>query len=177
MHRLFVAIQPPRPIREQLLALMGGVSGARWQSDDQLHITLRFIGEVESRVADDVASALSAVRQAAFEIALSAVGTFDRRGQTEVIWAGLQPHEPLIALHQKIDQACVRAGLEPEHRAYHPHITLARLKRGATGPIGGFLESAGISSAPFRVDGFGLYESTLTSEGAVYTMVERYPLD
>lgn len=177
MHRLFVAIRPPRPIRERLLDLMGGISGARWQSDDQLHITLRFIGEVEAHVADDVAAALGAVHHPSFEIALDGVGTFGRRGQAEIVWAGLSPHAPLKTLHNKVDQACVRAGLEPDRRAYHPHITLARLSRGGAGPIGGFLESAGgLSSPPFRVDTFALFESTLTPEGAVYSPVERFPL-
>ncbi|HEY0625490.1 MAG TPA: RNA 2',3'-cyclic phosphodiesterase [Allosphingosinicella sp.] len=177
MHRLFVAIRPPHAIRRQLLDLMGGISGARWQTDEQLHITLRFIGEVDGNLAEDVAAALASLHQASFDTALSGVGAFSRRGQAEVVWAGLAPHEPLKALHKKIDQACVRVGLEPERRAYHPHITLARLKRGAVGPVDAFLESAGgMSSSPFRVDSFGLFESTLTPAGAVYSMVRRYPL-
>lgn len=176
MHRLFVAIRPPQTIREQLLGLMGGISGARWQSDEQIHLTLRFIGEVDRHVAEDAAVALTAVRQQSFEVALNGIGTFSHRGQPEVIWAGVAPHEPLKALHKKIDQACVRAGLEPERRAYSPHITLARLKR-ESGPVGGLLEAAGsVASAPFCVDSFALYESQLTPDGAVHTMVERYPL-
>ena len=176
MHRLFVAIRPPRTIREQLLGLMGGVSGARWQGDEQIHLTLRFIGEVERNIAEDIAGALTAVRQPTFDIELNGIGTFSRGGQPEVIWAGVAPHEPLKALHKKIDQACVRAGLEPERRAYSPHITLARLKRGA-GPVGGLLEAAGsVTSPPFCVDSFALYESRLAPDGAIHTVVERYPL-
>ena len=176
MHRLFVAIRPPQPIRQQLLDLMGGVSGARWQDDAQIHITLRFIGEVDRHQGEDVAAALGGVRHPPFELALNGLGTFERRGRAEVIWAGVAPHDPLKALHKKIDQACVRAGLEPERRAYSPHITLARLKRDA-GPVGGLLErSGGVTSAPFGVDSFGLFESVLTPGGAIHTMIERYPL-
>lgn len=178
MHRLFVAIRPPRPIREQLLGIMGGISGARWQTDDQLHITLRFIGEVNGRVADDLLSALGAVRHAAFEIALNGIGTFDRRGQPEIIWAGLTPQEELKALHKKVDHACVRAGLEPDRRAYHPHITLARLGRSGAGRVDGFVESAGgLRSEPFAATSFALFESALAPAGAVYSLVERFPLD
>ncbi|HWH16861.1 MAG TPA: RNA 2',3'-cyclic phosphodiesterase [Allosphingosinicella sp.] len=176
MHRLFVAIRPPRVVREQLLSLMGGVGGARWQTDDQLHLTLRFIGEVGRHQAEDVAAALGSIHHPSFEVGLSGIGAFERRGHPEVLWAGVSPHEPLKALHNKVDQACVRAGVEPERRAYHPHITLARLKRGS-GPVNGLLDQARLASgAPFAVDGFGLFESTLTPEGAVYSMVQRYSL-
>lgn len=160
----------------QLLALMGGVSGVRWQTDDQLHITLRFIGEVDRHTGSDIAAALSSIRHPPFVASLSGIGTFGRRGQPGVLWAGVAPHDPLKALHKKVDQACMRAGLAPEGRAYHPHITLARLKR-TSGSVEGLAEtSAGLTSAPFVVDRFGLFESTLTPEGAVYTAAATYPL-
>lgn len=177
MHRLFVAIRPPRHIREQLLATMGGVRGARWQTDDQLHLTLRFIGEVESHVGDDIHAALGAIHHPRFDIALDGISGFERRGQAETLWAGITPQEPLKTLHNKIDQAIARAGVAPDQRAYLPHITLARLKRGS-GSISALLErSGGLTSAPFAVDSFCLYESHLTPEGAVYSIVERYDLD
>ena len=174
--RLFVAIRPPRLVRERLIAAMGGISGARWQSDDQLHLTLRFIGEIDRRRAEDVHAALGAVHQAPFEMRLSGAGFFESRGKPDVVWAGLAPPEPPTALHRKIDQALVRAGLAPERRAFVPHITLARLNRSA-GPIGGFLEQAGDLSGPaFTVDRFALFESDLTAERAVYSMLADYPL-
>jgi 2'-5' RNA ligase len=176
MHRLFVAIPLPAPVRARLLGLMGGVGGARWQSEDQLHLTLRFIGEVDRHRAADVDAALAAILHPRFEIALAGVGSFERRGEPTVLWAGLAPQEPVKILHKKVDQAMVRAGLEPERRAFVPHVTLARLPRGA-GPIGGFLDTAaGASSQPFAVDEFRLYESRLTPDGAVYSVAERYPL-
>lgn len=177
MHRLFVAIRPPVLVRQLLLGAMGGISDARWQSDDQLHLTLRFIGEVDRHRAGDVHAALGAIHHPRFEIAINGLGTFDRRGQPETVWAGLAPHEPLKALHKKVDQAIARVGVEPEQRAYLPHITLARLKR-SSGPVRGLIEEAGgLRSEPFQVDGFGLYESKLTPEGAVYAIVESYELD
>lgn len=174
--RLFVAIRPPRVMCERLIAAMGGIGGARWQSDDQLHLTLRFIGEVDRRQAEDIDAALGAIRHPSFEIALSGVGVFDQRGRPDTVWAGVAPQEPLAALHRKVDQALVRAGLGPERRAYVPHITLARLNRTA-GPIGGFLEQAGdLASPPFRVERFALFESDLTAERAVYSILADYPL-
>lgn len=176
MHRLFVGLRPPAAIRAQLLALMGGVPGARWQDDDQLHITLRFIGEVERPMAEDVAIALAAVRFPPIEVAIAGVGEFGSRGRVNALWAGLRPHERLAGLHRKVDQALVRCGLEPERRAYLPHITLARMS-GHAGPADRFLEAhAGLSSAPFTIDSFLLFESHLGHERASYEAVQRYPL-
>ncbi len=175
MHRLFVAIRPPREIREHLLDVMGGVQNARWQDDDQLHLTLRFIGEVDRHQAQDIAAAIASLRHNPFRIALSGVGSFGRLGKG-ALWAGVTPHDELKALHKKLDQSLMRVGIAPEKRAYHPHITLARLSRSA-GPADGFVQRwSGLSSLPFDVDGICLYESRLGSEGASYNVVERYRL-
>ena len=177
MHRLFVAIRPPDRIRDLLIGAMGGISGARWQSDDQIHLSLRFIGEVDRHQAKDILAALGTIHHPRFEIAINGVGAFDRRGRPETVWAGVAPHEPLKTLHKKVDQAMTRVGVEPEQRAYLPHITLARLKR-SSGSVRGLLEtSGGLRSDPFPVDQFALFESKLTPEGAVYSVVESYPLD
>jgi 2'-5' RNA ligase len=175
MHRLFVAVRPPEPILAQLLDLMEGVANARWQDDEQLHLTMRFIGEVDRHAAEDIAVALGNVRHDAFDIRLAGVGCFEKRGKG-TLWAGLTPREPLKSLHKKIDQTCSHAGLQPETRAFHPHITLASIGR-ETGPLELFLQRwAGLSSPDFAVDAINLYESTLGSTGASYTIVARYPL-
>ena len=177
MHRLFVGIDPPPEIKDRLLDVMGGVAGARWQSEAQLHLTLRFIGEVDRHQANDLAAALVSLHHPRFELALAGAGAFDRRGRVNALWAGVTPHEPVHTLHKKIDQAVARAGLPPDPRAYLPHITLARFGR-AVGALDGFVDRyGGLSSPPFAVDDFCLYESQLTRDGSVYTIVERYPLD
>src|SRR3546814_19562078 len=93
MHRLFVAIRPPSAIRKALLSIMGGVEGARWQSDDQLHLTLRLLGEVDRQRADEQAAALATVGGAPFTITLNAAGVFDHTGSIDPRWAGVKPHE------------------------------------------------------------------------------------
>lgn len=176
MRRLFVAIRPPELIRSILLGAMGGISGARWQSEAQLHLTLRFIGEVDRHLAGDIHAALGGVHHGRFEIALSGIGAFDRHGRPEAVWAGVTPHEPLKTLHKKVDQALLRVGIQPEQRAYLPHITLARLNR-ESGPVRDMIEDrGGLSSPLFAVADFALFESDLTPDGAVYTELERYPL-
>ena len=176
MHRLFVAIRPPALIRDQLLDLMEGVPGARWQDEEQLHLTLRFIGEVERPLAEDIAVALALVRHPPFEIGLSGIGQFESRGRLKAVWAGVRPHDQLAQLHRKIDHTLVRAGLAPERRAYLPHITLARFGRDATGVERLLALQTNLSSPPFAVEHFGLFRSTLSETGAHYELIERYRL-
>ncbi|MFD1787992.1 RNA 2',3'-cyclic phosphodiesterase [Sphingomonas floccifaciens] len=178
MHRLFVALRPPSDIRALLLDAMGGIANARWQDDEQLHLTLRYIGEVERPMAEDIATALDGVRAAPVTFRIAGVGRFDGGGRPgSAVWAGISPREPLAALHAKIDTALTRAGLEPERRAYLPHITLARLLRNAGSPDRFLADQAMLSSAPVTLDHFLLYESRLRSTGATYEAVARYRLD
>ncbi len=174
MHRLFVAILPPPAVRDRLLATMGGVAGARWQSDAQLHLTLRFIGEVDRHRAHDIAAALGTVRAPAFELRLGPPGSFDKRGRIAALWIGVTPHDEVAGLAKRVDQALLRVGVAAETRAFLPHITLARFGRDA-GSIRGFLDQPPLVAPPFRVDAFVLYESLLTHDGAEYRMIERYP--
>ena len=176
MHRLFVAIRPPESVLDLLIDTMEGLPSLRWQDEDQLHLTLRFIGEVDRPLGEDLAAALTALHVEGFTIRISGVGRFDhqRRG---ALWAGVEPRDKLAALAAKVERACVGVGLPPERRAFHPHITLARLKP-TSGTVRNLLELAGgLSSPPFRIDDFALFESKLTPDGAVYTVVESYPLD
>ncbi len=176
-HRLFVALRPPRPVREQLLAAMHGVSAARWQDDEQLHLTLRFIGEVDRHRAEDIAAALGGLHACAIDARIAGVGLFERRGRTHTLWAGVEPPAPLAALHHKVEQRLARVGIDAESRAFLPHITLARLNRSA-GPVAPFIARNGaFASLPFVFDQLILYESTLGHGGARYHPVARYPLD
>jgi 2'-5' RNA ligase len=175
MHRLFAAIRPPEHVREKLIDLMEGVPNLRWQDDEQLHLTLRFVGEVERPVAEDLAAALDRIRFDRFALALNGVGKFEKH-RHGALWAGIQPREQLKLLAAKVERACQSAGLEPERRAFHPHITLARWKGRAPG-LERFLDlNTGLTSDPWDVDEFILYESRLGHEGAHYEAIEHFPL-
>ncbi|MEJ7927330.1 RNA 2',3'-cyclic phosphodiesterase [Sphingobium sp. AN641] len=177
MHRLFVAIRPPAAIMAALQSLMHGVEGARWQDASQLHITLRFIGEVDARQAEDIAAALGRLSFAPFKTACAGLGRFDHRGHVNALWAGLSPREPLAHLHRKIDRLCVDAGMPPERRAYLPHITLARLGAGSR-PTDMFVtRHGGLATPAFLVDQVLLFESILGPDGATYHVVGRYLAD
>jgi 2'-5' RNA ligase len=176
MHRLFVAIRPPEHIRDLLIDAMDDSPDFRWQDDEQLHLTLRFIGEVDRPVAEDLAGALAGIRADRFSLRMNGVGRFEQRN-SGALWAGVEPKEPVAALAAKVERACQQAGLEPEHRAFHPHITLARWKGRRSREVADFLErKRDLSSEPFEVDGFILFESRLSRHGAHYEEAARYPL-
>ena len=176
MHRLFVAIRPPEPIRDLLIDAMDGGADFRWQDDLQLHLTLRFVGEVERPVAEDLADALGRVRAARFELRIKGVGRFDQRN-SGALWAGVEPKAPLAALAAKVERACLGVGLEPERRAFHPHVTLARWKGRRSREAEEFVaRRRALASEPFAVDEFILFESRLSRHGAHYEAVGTYPL-
>ena len=160
MHRLFVAIRPPEDIRDRLIDVMDDGADFRWQSDEQLHLTLRFIGEVDRPLANDLAAALAGVRSSAFDLRLSGLGTFDRRSGG-VLWAGVEPAEPVKALAARIERICQAVGLPPERRAFHPHITLARWRGQRSREVREYLDGRALGSPTFPVDRFILFESRL----------------
>lgn len=176
MHRLFVAVPPPEDIRDLLVDAMDDSPELRWVPDDNLHLTLRFIGEVERPLAEDIAEALKRVRFESFDLRLAGVGQFEQRNGG-ALWAAVEPREPVAALAAKVERACQSAGLEPERRAFHPHITIARWNRRSAAAASGFIErNRGLRSDFFRVDSFTLFESRLSRHGAHYEAVASYPL-
>lgn len=175
MHRLFVAIRPPEHVRELLLDAMDERPEFRWEDEEQLHLTLRFVGEVERPIANDLADALGRVRGLPLELRIAGVGRFEQRN-SGALWAGVEPKLEIAALAAKVERVCQSIGLEPEHRAFHPHITLARWKGRRTREVQDFLERrSGLSSEPFKVDEFMLVESQLSRHGAHHQPVATYP--
>ena len=176
MHRLFVAIRPPEPIRDLLIDAMDDSPDFRWQDEEQLHLTLRFIGDVERPVANDLADALGRIRAQGLLLRVSGVGRFEQRS-SGALWAGVEPKAPLTELAAKVERVCQQVGLEPERRAYFPHITLARWKGRRSREVADFLQRrGGLSSEPFSVSEFILFESRLSRHGAHYEEVASYRL-
>ena len=176
MHRLFVAIRPPEHVRDLLIDAMDDSPDFRWQDDEQLHVTLRFIGEVDRPVADDLADAFGRIRAERFRLRSAGAGRFEQRS-SGALWAGVEPKAPVAALAAKIERVCQQVGLEPERRAFHPHITLARWKGRRSREVADFLERRrDLSSPPFDVTEFILFESRLSRHGAHYEEVASYAL-
>ena len=179
-HRLFIGIRPPEAVCEKLLDTMEALEGARWVDEDNLHLTLRFVGEVERPAANDLAEALGRIDRPRFDLRVAGTGAFDRTRRHEsyphAVWARVPHSEPLEGLRHKVEQACALVGLGRETRRFTPHITLARTDR-ATEPVAGWLSVWGdLSAGPWTVEEFVLFESRLGRTGAHYEEVVRYRL-
>lgn len=172
MIRLFVALELPAAVKTALLASMGGVAGARWQREDQLHLTLRYIGEVDRHTAQDVAAALGRVNVRPFMAELGDAGLFEHRGRIDSLWVGVRPAEPVAALAKAVNSALASVAIPPEPRAFVPHITVAR-GRAMLG--GGGWPQAPIPRLQWPVTGFALWESQLGRDGSDYMVLARWP--
>ena len=141
MPRLFTALEIPRDAALSLSLLRGGLPGARWIDVENYHLTLRFIGDVEGHVADEIANALDRVRRPPFSLALSGVGAFGSR-KPHAIWAGVTASPDLNALQAEIERICQRIGVPSDPRKFVPHVTLARLKNASDNDVAHYLSGA-----------------------------------
>ncbi|MEI6486573.1 MAG: RNA 2',3'-cyclic phosphodiesterase [Sphingomonadales bacterium] len=169
--RLFVGLELPEPVKAGLLAVMGGVAGARWQTAAQLHLTLRFIGEVDRHQAADIAAALGRVNMRPFTAELGDPGLFEHRGRIDTLWVGVRPAAAVAALAKAVNAALAGVGVPPEPRAFVPHITLAR-SRGMIAATAWPPEP--VPALPWLVDGFSLFESSLGKDGSRYSVIARW---
>lgn len=177
MIRLFAGIDLPPDIRRDLAALGGGVPQARWIDADNLHLTLRFIGDVDYGQAEDIDDALSLVRAPAFSLVLRGVGHFGSQGSLRALWAGVDRNPALMHLHEKIESALVRYGLAPERRRFTPHVTLAWLRGGPRDRLQRFMSDNNLyRSRQFEVDRITLFSSQRGRSGARYRAEAAYPL-
>ena len=177
MIRLFVAVALPETLRQRLQSLCHGVRDARWVSPETMHLTLRFIGEVEEPLAEGIAEALSRVRAPPFSLTLDGVGHFETRGRVRTLWAGVEKNDALTLLQERVEAAVRRTGIAPDSRRFTAHVTLARLKPAPPQRVGGWLEAnAMFRTELFLADRFVLYESFLGHAGAIHSPLETYPL-
>ncbi|MFQ5985365.1 MAG: RNA 2',3'-cyclic phosphodiesterase [Alphaproteobacteria bacterium] len=178
MPRLFVAIDLPEGIKERLAGLCSGVAGARWVGREQFHLSLRFIGEVDGGLFEDVAEALKQVSGPPLRLALRGVGHFESGRVPRVLWVGVDGDDALVRLQAKIERRLQRLGIEPESRRYSPHVTLARLKESNRARVGAFLaQHQPFATEPFTVDAFHLFSSQLGRQGAIYRIEASYALE
>jgi 2'-5' RNA ligase len=176
MPRLFTALEIPRDAALSLSLLRGGLPGARWIDVENYHITLRFIGDVEGHVADEIANALDRVRRPSFSLTLSGVGAFGGR-KPHAVWAGVAASPDLNALQGEIERICQRLGLPSDPRKFMPHVTLARLRNSSPAEVALYLSARGnFSAAPFKVGRFVLMSSRDSVGGGPYIVEEAWPL-
>lgn len=177
--RLFVALTLPDAVRSSIVGLANGLPGARWVAEDNLHLTLRFLGELDGAEAADVDVALTELRMPGFELTLAGVSHFGDGRKLRSLWVGAEANPELTRLHDKIETAVVRTGLAPEGRKFKPHITLARFKQGPpVDKLQSYLTEHALFRLPaFPVTEFTLYSSFLGREGPIYRPEAVYELE
>lgn len=178
MIRLFAALDLPDDIKDELAQLQSGLPGAKWVRPENLHITLRFIGEVDGARFRDIVSALDGVSASAVDIQFTELGLFGDRHRARTLWVGVRPDAALLHLQSRIEAACQKAGLEPERRKFAPHVTLAKLG-GDFSPerLNRYIQEAGPLRMPsFMAAEFTLFSSFLSQSGAIYRPEEDFRL-
>ncbi|KQZ49340.1 2'-5' RNA ligase [Rhizobium sp. Root149] len=176
MPRLFTALEIPRHIALSLSLLRGGLPGARWIDVDNYHITLRFIGDVDGRTADEIVDRLDRIDREEFQLTLTGIGAFGSK-KPHSIWAGVSPSPELQALQGEIDRICMRVGLAPDPRKFTPHVTLARLKNSRLDDVVQYLSGRGnFHTMSFTVPRFVLMSSKESVGGGPYLTEEVFPL-
>lgn len=176
--RLFIGLELPKDIKDRLRLTFGGIEGAKWQSEDQMHLTLRFIGEVTNNQATDINAALGLVPFTPFDLTLKNTDYFGTGKRPRILWAGISGEADVKQLADRINRALLNVGIPVEDHKYTPHITLARLKRIHADSLGPFLDhNAGLTSPPFHITHFSLFQSHLGHSGASYRVISRYPIE
>jgi 2'-5' RNA ligase len=168
----------PEEASSELANLCRDVRGARWTDIGQMHLTLRFIGDVDTTSASGIMECLHSIRYTSFDLSLKGTGFFPPRRSPKILWAGVNKSSHLTELHDIIENALASTGIGPEERRFYPHITLARLNDSTThADIIPFLSSTSLFRfGPAHITEFHLYSSTLKADGAVHTIEESYEL-
>ncbi len=177
--RLFAALSIPDHVAELLLPLMKGVGGAKWRPRENLHLTLRFFGELAEPVAEELDSELEAAtsRYKPFDLRLKGAGSFGGV-DPHALWIGAAESSSLAQLAAGCEKAARRVKLKPEPHKFTPHVTVAYLNGTLLDRVQGFeRELALFETPPFRVASFGLYSSvTRKSAPSLYRLEAEYPL-
>jgi 2'-5' RNA ligase len=176
MPRLFTALELPAPVVFSLSLLRGGLPGARWVDPENYHITLRFIGDIDSRTADEVVRALARVDRPRFDLSLEGLDALGGR-KPHAIVACVKASPALRDLQAEHERIIQRMGLDPERRKFRPHVTLARIRSSSETDAAAYLSLRGdFRTAPFPVGRFVLLSSRASKGGGPYVMEEAYPL-
>jgi 2'-5' RNA ligase len=177
MHRLFVALDLPPDVVDQVQSICHGLLGARWVDPDNLHLTLRFLGDVSGPQRNDIEAVLAEIDAPAFDFSLAGIGHWQSAGTPKTIWLGVDADPGLTALYRRINREMRRLGLPLDGKAFRPHVTLARARALNPHDLAGYLAAHSLfRSAPITATDFYLYQSRLHPDGPVYSRQARFSL-
>jgi len=177
MPRLFTGIEIPAEIGLALSGFRGGLPGARWIDPENYHLTLRFIGDIDERMADDVCSILGDTRERPpLTIAIDGLDTFGG-GKPRAVFARTSGNDELNELQAEQERLLRQIGLPPETRKFTPHVTLARLKNVSPIDVADYIATRGhFPKLTFTANRFVLYSSRASVGGGPYVIEAAYPL-
>ncbi|RMJ05588.1 2'-5'-RNA ligase [Marinobacter litoralis] len=177
MPKVFFGVEIAPDIKQRLLNVQAPIQCAGWQSSEQLHLTLVFLGNVPEGTVPGLFDSAGSVSAEPFELAVRGLGCFGSPERPSILWAGVCPETPVVSLHRQLLETLVAAGVRVDHHNFKPHITLSRFGRGA-GSVQRLMEEKSEESfGTMAVNAFVLYESTQGPNGSVYTVLKRFPLN
>ena len=190
MMRIFIAIEIPQNIRVKITEITDYLqsktspTAVKWVDYENLHLTIKFIGETKQEKIEEITKVLSQslAHQAPFSLEIGGLGMYPNNTNPRVIWLGVTGGEPLIAMHNMLDQKLASLGIQREGRPFSPHLTIARLRRNTDAASS---KTIGRTLSQFRVDSLGLFnidrvqlfQSVLTPSGPIYTTLFSVPLN
>lgn len=182
--RVFLAIELPAPVRRKLIEHIDRLrdlipdAHASWLRDDNLHLTLKFLGDIPVKSLETVAQAAqrAASTVSPFEVLVSGCGVFPPRGQSRVLWVGIQDASGhLASLHSALEDECAKASLQREEREFHPHLTIARIRKPHQArQLAAVHQETGFDVATVRAAELVMIRSELRSEGSRHTVISRH---
>jgi len=176
MPRLFTALELPDAVAAELTLTRGGVLGARWLEPEDYHVTLRFIGDIDARMARDIADTLGEIRRPKAPVRFEQLSWFGG-DKPRAIVARVKAEPALMDLQAEQERRLRRIGVEPETRKYTPHVTLARLRGAGQRAVADYLATRGaLMAKPFLAERFVLYSARDGSGGGPYVVEAAYPL-
>lgn len=177
MPRLFTGLKIPASIADRLRLMQFGISGAKWIDTEDLHITLRFFGDVDGVMANEILYGYESIQATPFSLQLSGIGHFGK-GKPRMLWAGVEESVELERLHLAHEALAQKLGLRPEGRKFIPHVTLARMRHGHMEDVSNYLHDHGLfQTEPFEISEFVLFSARSSKGGGPYQTEALYPLD
>lgn len=187
--RTFVALEMPVAIEDQLSKVIATLKGdlkempVRWVAVENIHMTLKFIGETSEENVQQISSLIEqcAKNVEPFDLQLKGFGVFPDSRRPLVLWVGVSAPENLATLQQKIESGLAHLGYPVEDRPFNPHLTIARVRRGAGSPdakriMAAMDEHKAITSDPVIIDSVTLFQTVLNRSGSVYNRLFSAPL-
>lgn len=179
MKRLFIAINLSNEMKEKLYSIVREIPDVKWVKKEQIHLTLRFIGDADDELFSRIKISLEKISWEQFYLGLVETGFFPNKKRPNVFWIGLGKNDALSNLKKRIDHILEQSGVPCEERNFLPHVTIARIKRRLSekeisdfSDISRMIHTLNIQ--PFLVDRFFLYSSILTAEGAIHSIQAEY---